>query len=64
MTGSARAGSGCPVVVRGAIVYKDDDHITASFSRAEGPVLGERILEAVRGLRPWRFQTALNSKGR
>ena len=45
-------GSGCPVVVRGAIVYKDDDHITASFSRAEGPVLGDRILEAVRGLRP------------
>ncbi|MDB4878343.1 MAG: acyltransferase 3 [Gemmatimonadetes bacterium] len=33
----------CPVVVRGAIVFKDDDHITATFSRAEGPVLGARI---------------------
>jgi peptidoglycan/LPS O-acetylase OafA/YrhL len=39
-------GTACPVIVRGSIVYKDDDHITASFSRAEGPVLGSRIAAA------------------
>jgi peptidoglycan/LPS O-acetylase OafA/YrhL len=37
------ATSRCPVVVRGAIVFKDDDHITATFSRAEAPVLGARV---------------------
>jgi hypothetical protein len=44
-------GRSCPVVVRGAIVYKDDDHITATFSRAEAGVLGERLVEAARALR-------------
>jgi len=43
-------GPVCSVVVGGAIVYKDDDHITASFSRHVAPVLGDRISDAVRGL--------------
>jgi hypothetical protein len=37
----------CPVVQRGTVVFRDGDHLTASFSRAEAPVLGERILRAV-----------------
>ena len=46
------SGRGCPVVVRGAIVYKDDDHITASFSRAEAPVLAARLVAAAQSLEP------------
>jgi peptidoglycan/LPS O-acetylase OafA/YrhL len=41
----------CPVIQGGAIVYKDDDHLTATFSRAEAPVLGGRIDAALRSLR-------------
>lgn len=41
----------CPVIQRGNIVFRDGDHLTASFSRAEGAVLGERILRAVAGMR-------------
>jgi hypothetical protein len=43
--------SPCPVVQRGVIVYRDDDHLTASFSRAEARVLGDRIEAAVRSIR-------------
>jgi peptidoglycan/LPS O-acetylase OafA/YrhL len=41
-------GRECGVVVRGSIVYKDDDHFTATFSRGEAPVLGARIVTALR----------------
>jgi peptidoglycan/LPS O-acetylase OafA/YrhL len=37
----------CPVVQRGAIVYRDGDHLTATFSEGEAPVLGERIRAAL-----------------
>jgi len=40
----------CAPVQRGAIVFRDDDHITATFSRATAPVLGDRIERAVRAL--------------
>jgi peptidoglycan/LPS O-acetylase OafA/YrhL len=43
--------SPCPVVQRGVIVYRDDDHLTASFSRAESQVLGDRIVAAARSLK-------------
>ena len=33
----------CSVVRRSAIVFRDDDHLSATFSRAEGPELGRRI---------------------
>jgi hypothetical protein len=33
----------CPVVRRGAIVYRDTDHLTATFSAGEAPVLETRI---------------------
>jgi peptidoglycan/LPS O-acetylase OafA/YrhL len=36
----------CPAVRRGAIVFRDDDHLTATFSRNEAPVLGARISAA------------------
>jgi len=39
-------------VVHDAIVYKDDDHITATFSRAQAPVLGARLAAAVRSIGP------------
>ena len=34
----------------GAVVYRDDDHLTATFSRNEAPVLGARIVAAVTSL--------------
>jgi len=37
----------CPVVRHGAIVFTDDNHLTASFSRSIAPVLGERVAAAM-----------------
>jgi hypothetical protein len=37
----------CPVMQRGVVVYTDDNHLTASFSRLVAPVLGERIARAM-----------------
>ncbi|HEY9225047.1 MAG TPA: acyltransferase family protein [Gemmatimonadaceae bacterium] len=37
----------CSVVKRGAVVYRDDDHLTATFSRNEAPELGRRVIQAV-----------------
>jgi hypothetical protein len=39
--------SPCSVVQRESIVYRDDDHITATFSRAEASVLGARLIAAL-----------------
>jgi hypothetical protein len=33
----------CPAVVDGMIVYRDDHHMTATFSASLAPVLGERL---------------------
>jgi hypothetical protein len=38
--------SPCSVVQRGSIVFRDGDHLTAAFSRAEASVLGERLVAA------------------
>ena len=40
-------GGRCSVVKGGAVAYRDDDHLTATFSRNEAPVLGARIVAAV-----------------
>ncbi len=40
--------SPCSVVQRGSIVFRDGDHLTTAFSRAEAPVLGSRIVAAAR----------------
>lgn len=37
----------CGVTRNGAIVFTDDNHLTASFSRTLAPVLGRRIAEAL-----------------
>ena len=37
----------CGVVRNGAIVFTDDNHLTASFSRSLASVLGQRIAEAM-----------------
>jgi hypothetical protein len=37
----------CPVVQGGVVVFTDDNHLTASFSRSVAPVLGERIAQAM-----------------
>jgi peptidoglycan/LPS O-acetylase OafA/YrhL len=37
----------CGVVRNGAIVFTDDNHLTASFSRSIASVLGQRIAEAM-----------------
>jgi hypothetical protein len=37
----------CSAVRSGAIVFRDDDHLTATFSRNEAPELGARISAAV-----------------
>src|SRR5690349_8594380 len=39
--------SRCAVVRNGAIVFTDDNHLTASFSRSIAPVLGRRIAAAM-----------------
>jgi len=44
------AQSPCSVVQRGAVVFRDGDHLTTAFSRAEAPVLGARIIAAVKSL--------------
>jgi len=41
----------CSVVQRGSIVYRDDGHLTATFSLAEAPILGARIVAATERLR-------------
>jgi peptidoglycan/LPS O-acetylase OafA/YrhL len=55
MTDRLCTRSPCAVALRGSVVYRDDDHLTAAFSRSEAPVLDERIRAAVaiteRGLR-------------
>ena len=40
----------CSVVQRGSIVYRDDGHLTATYSLAEASVLGARVQAAVRRL--------------
>jgi hypothetical protein len=37
----------CQVVRNGAVVFTDDNHLTASFSRTLAPVLGQRIAGAM-----------------
>ena len=37
----------CGVVRNGAIVFTDDNHLTASFSRSVAPVLGARLADAL-----------------
>jgi hypothetical protein len=39
--------SPCAVVQRGSIVFRDDDHLTTAFSRAEAPALGARLTAAI-----------------
>ena len=50
MTDRVCATSRCSVVQRGNIVFRDDDHLTASFSRAEAPILGERIVAGLKAI--------------
>jgi peptidoglycan/LPS O-acetylase OafA/YrhL len=40
----------CSVVQRGDIVFRDDDHLTATFSLAQSAVLGVRLSAALRSL--------------
>ena len=42
--------SPCSVVQRGAVVFRDDDHLTTAFSRAEASVLGARIVAAAQSI--------------
>ena len=37
----------CPVIRNGVVVFTDDNHLTASFSRSVAPMLGDRIETAV-----------------
>jgi peptidoglycan/LPS O-acetylase OafA/YrhL len=41
------AAARCPVVRNGAVVFTDDNHLTASFSRSMAPVFGARVRAAV-----------------
>ena len=40
--------SRCETERDGLVVYSDDNHLTRSFSRSLGPVLGERLSAALR----------------
>lgn len=44
MTDEICPSARCGVVRNGAIVFTDDNHLTASFSRSIGPALGARIV--------------------
>jgi hypothetical protein len=37
----------CPVVQHGVVVFTDDNHLTASFSRLVAPALGDRLAQAM-----------------
>ena len=50
MTDRFCSGSPCSVTRGGVIVYRDSDHLTASFSRAQAPELDERIRLAIKRL--------------
>jgi hypothetical protein len=50
MTDRLCSRSPCPVTRGGVIVYRDGDHLTATFSRSEAPVLDERIRVALANL--------------
>jgi len=55
MTDRLCSRSPCPVTRQGVIVYRDGDHLTASFSRAQAPTLDDRIRLAIKRLgRPLR----------
>jgi hypothetical protein len=41
----------CSVMQNGSIVFRDGNHLTATFSRDEAPVLGQRIDAALSELR-------------
>jgi hypothetical protein len=41
------ATSRCPTTVNGTVVFTDDNHLTATFSRALAPVLGQRLERAL-----------------
>jgi hypothetical protein len=47
MTDRLCSRSPCPVIEGGVIVYRDDDHLTATFSLNEAPILAQRILAAM-----------------
>jgi hypothetical protein len=38
----------CGVLRNGAVVFTDDNHLTATFTRSAAPILGERLVLAVR----------------
>jgi hypothetical protein len=40
------AQSPCPTVQRGIVMFTDDNHLTASFTRSLAPVLGARLQPA------------------
>jgi len=42
------AAARCTVERNGTVVFTDDNHLTASFSRSLGPVLGERLEDLLR----------------
>jgi hypothetical protein len=50
MTDRVCATARCSVIQRGRIVFRDDDHLTATFSRAEAPILGQRIAAGLKAL--------------
>jgi hypothetical protein len=41
------ASATCPVMRNGIVVFTDDNHLTASFTRSLAPVLGERLMTAL-----------------
>jgi hypothetical protein len=51
MTDRFCSGRRCDAVRNGAIVFRDGDHLTATFSRANAAVLGSRIGAAMAGMR-------------
>jgi hypothetical protein len=48
------ASTHCGVIRDGVVVFTDDNHLTASFSRSVAPVLGDRLTTALTPIGPSR----------
>jgi hypothetical protein len=44
------SGDRCAPIRGGAIVFRDDDHLTATFSRSVAPILADRLHAALSGI--------------
>lgn len=57
MTDTICTEAECPVVIGNVLAWRDRHHLTATYARMLGPILGDRIDAAIRD-KDWRFDEA------